>query len=161
MVTFLLSGFWHGANWTFLVWGSIHGLLSYFSLKETTTKSKLLLTTTSIFKTVKTFLIVTIAWVFFRANSLSEALYFLKGILIKSFTRNSLIEFKSFFLDYKLLIFLIVLFFIVEFFSRNKVFGLQTFDKFPKFSRYLIYYFIVFLISIYSSNNNQFIYFQF
>ena len=161
MVTFLLSGFWHGANWTFLVWGSIHGLLSYFSLKETTTKSKLLLTTTSIFKTVKTFLIVTIAWVFFRANSLSEALYFLKGILIKSLTRNSLIEFKSFFLDYKLLIFLIVLFFIVEFFSRNKVFGLQTFDKFPKFSRYLIYYFIVFLISIYSSDNNQFIYFQF
>lgn len=78
---FLLSGLWHGANWTFIVWGCIHG---FFVIVTNTINKKLGVTKNSVvisfFKIVFTFSIVTLAWIFFRANSMQQAITILTGI---------------------------------------------------------------------------------
>lgn len=81
--TFLLSGLWHGANWTFVIWGSLHGsylILSLWTQKIRTKflrmagleKYPLLLSAVQV---TTTFVLVSFAWIFFRANTLSDALY--------------------------------------------------------------------------------------
>lgn len=81
---FLISGFWHGANWTYIVWGMIHGLvyLLYFlsgeSKKEINASFKLSYLT----QTMVTFLLVSLAFVFFRSPSLTDSIGYLKGIFL-------------------------------------------------------------------------------
>jgi D-alanyl-lipoteichoic acid acyltransferase DltB (MBOAT superfamily) len=76
-VTFLVSGIWHGANWTFIVWGLIHGFAQIiekafgWNNKESKGFVKLL-------RIVGTFLLVTVAWVFFRMPTLSDSVMFIK-----------------------------------------------------------------------------------
>jgi alginate O-acetyltransferase complex protein AlgI len=157
MITFLLSGFWHGANWTFVVWGGIHGVFSHFSLTNLHSKFRLI----KVFSVLKTFLIVTIAWIFFRTNTITDSFLIVRSILTNSFSYVSYYEFKSIFIENQQLSYFVILFFIIEFFSRNKVFGLQTFDFLPKILKCFIYYFLILLILFYSTDNKQFIYFQF
>ena len=79
-VTFLISGIWHGANWTFVVWGCIHGLFQIFekmlgfNKRESGTVGKIV-------RTIITFLIINFAWIFFRMPSLQEAC----GVIIRIF----------------------------------------------------------------------------
>lgn len=87
LVTFLVSGLWHGANWTFLVWGALHGFYQIIGdmTKEFRDwfKDKLRLNKTFIlkfFQTIITFALVSFAWIFFRANSLSEARYIINNL---------------------------------------------------------------------------------
>lgn len=80
MVTMLLGGFWHGASWTFLIWGGYHGLL--LVLQRVLRLPRLL--QGAWFKPVSiltTFMAVSIGWVFFRAKTLSDALTILGGML--------------------------------------------------------------------------------
>ena len=83
MVVFILSGLWHGAAWTFIIWGTLHGLMMVIErliygnkLKNISDK----LTFTNVIRIITTFNIVTFAWIFFRINSLSDALYIIKEI---------------------------------------------------------------------------------
>lgn len=72
-IVFVISGFWHGANWTYIIWGVIHALLYipvFLSKGKPNNNSKI----KNILKTLFTFLIVTIAWVFFRAKNIHEAI---------------------------------------------------------------------------------------
>ena len=88
LITFLISGFWHGANWTFVIWGALHGLyVVFFGLTEnlwTRVSSALRLDRfqklANAFSTFITFSLVTYAWIFFRANNLSDAIYISKGL---------------------------------------------------------------------------------
>jgi len=85
MATFLLSGIWHGANWTFVAWGWLHGIALCIGVvaRRILPENRLLAKTPlRIAGTAATFAFVTLAWVFFRADSLSSAL----GILGKIFT---------------------------------------------------------------------------
>lgn len=90
MVTFLVSGLWHGASWNYVIWGGIHGLYqiigellmpvrnkisTIFGLKEDCATVKIL-------RTVVTFLLVALALVVFRAPNMSQALSFLKRIVV-------------------------------------------------------------------------------
>lgn len=76
-VTFLVSGIWHGANWTFIVWGLIHGFAQIiekalgWNNKESKGFVKLL-------RIAGTFVLVTVAWIFFRMPTLSDAMLFIK-----------------------------------------------------------------------------------
>lgn len=83
MIVFLVSGLWHGAAWTFVIWGALHGFFLVFSLLTSNTREKVesrvgltrfprLLDAWRLFGT---FHLVTFAWIFFRANSLSDAVY--------------------------------------------------------------------------------------
>lgn len=69
MIVFLVSGLWHGANWTFILWGALHGIASVFERIMHVSKWKL----PKFLKMTLTFLFVTFAWSLFRASSLSEA----------------------------------------------------------------------------------------
>lgn len=83
LITFLISGLWHGANWTYLIWGGLHGLYFIFSELTGTLWKRLsalfgrgkLPRLKIAFSTLTTFAITTFAWIFFRANSLADASY--------------------------------------------------------------------------------------
>lgn len=100
MAVFVISGLWHGANWTFVVWGALHG--SYFVLSLLTQKLRahwvqvLRLNAHPRFHTVLkmaiTFHLVLLAWIFFRANSLTEALLLLQQIFRLELTAEHLMS---------------------------------------------------------------------
>jgi len=75
VVTFLLSGVWHGANWTFVVWGLAHGIAVFVSHKKAKSKS------TSVLATIFTFTFVCLAWVLFRAENLRGAWEVFSGLV--------------------------------------------------------------------------------
>ena len=91
MIVFLVSGLWHGANWSFVVWGGIHGLYQVIAdlLKTSKTKirEKMNIKTDCIswklLQTVVTFGLVVFAWIFFRADTITDALRFIKRIIVK------------------------------------------------------------------------------
>jgi alginate O-acetyltransferase complex protein AlgI len=75
-IVMLLVGLWHGPSWTFVVWGALHGLyLSVESLLGLRVRNPRAPLSTKVVRTLLTFVLVTFAWVFFRANSLSDAGY--------------------------------------------------------------------------------------
>jgi D-alanyl-lipoteichoic acid acyltransferase DltB (MBOAT superfamily) len=73
LIVFLVSGLWHGANWTFVIWGTLHG--SYLVIGEFLKSKNLLPKVPRLVGVATTFVLVTFAWIFFRATSLSEALH--------------------------------------------------------------------------------------
>lgn len=97
-ITFLISGFWHGANWTFLFWGALHGV--YLILEVIIIKNKKPFFNrffiTRFFKRIFIFCLVSFAWVFFRSNSITDSF----TIIYKSFDFS-----KPLFLDLKTLFF--------------------------------------------------------
>lgn len=92
MVTFVISGLWHGANWTFLCWGMLHGML--LCIEKATGYSKQVVRSRleTFGRWLLMFVLVCFAWVFFRANTLADAGIVLRGIftnLSTPFTRVS------------------------------------------------------------------------
>lgn len=91
MITFLTSGLWHGASWSFVVWGGLHGLYQIIGDILKPVKQKLIRfgkVNTDNFsyrfgQIVVTFFLTTITWIFFRAGSLAEALYFIRRLFTK------------------------------------------------------------------------------
>ena len=87
-LVFLVSGFWHGANWTFIIWGALHGFYLVFALMLNSTKFIRGINSyfskrsryRDFFQIPLTFLLVTFAWIFFRSNNLSDAFYIIKKI---------------------------------------------------------------------------------
>ena len=84
IITFLVSGLWHGANWTFVVWGALHGfyqVIGQLTLRfRNRIKAKLHIRKNfvgKIISTLITFGFVSVGWVFFRANTISDAFYIL------------------------------------------------------------------------------------
>ncbi|MCK5539020.1 MAG: MBOAT family protein, partial [Bacteroidales bacterium] len=93
LVTFTISGLWHGANWTFIIWGFLNGLYLIPSLfykskttedRDTSSSRKLLFLGHSFIQVVTTFTLITISWVFFRSDSISGAFNY----LISMFSNN-------------------------------------------------------------------------
>ncbi len=73
-ITFLISGLWHGANWTFVVWGALNGF--YLILEVLVFKKR----RKGVFNVLLTFVLINFAWVFFRANSIEDAFFIIKRI---------------------------------------------------------------------------------
>lgn len=90
IITFLVSGIWHGANWTFIIWGLIHGLIQIiekqfgWAPKKSSTGTEATINNHSFFiacKIIITFLVVNFAWIFFRMPTISDAIKFIKKII--------------------------------------------------------------------------------
>jgi alginate O-acetyltransferase complex protein AlgI len=119
-LTFLVSGLWHGANWTFIIWGGLHGFYLVFAiwtkpLREKINKSLGLTKMPRLFgllQVIITCCLAIFAWVFFRANSLSDALYIIKSMLVLQPVEN--LNLFSFAADMYLSIILIVILFIAD-----------------------------------------------
>jgi alginate O-acetyltransferase complex protein AlgI len=105
-ITFVISGLWHGANWTFILWGSIHGfyLLSSIWIKKwqkpLIKKIKLSLAPLiyKYLQVISTFHLVLFAWIFFRANTVSDAFFIIKKIAVEVTTWNFVVLYKTEFL---------------------------------------------------------------
>jgi alginate O-acetyltransferase complex protein AlgI len=169
-LVFLISGLWHGASWTFIVWGAMHGI--YSVVERSWMKSNYYV---AHFKEKKfaivsgwvlTMIFVCIAWIFFRATSFTNAkeicLSAWKGILNLN---NYAIQFRGIGWkpsDLLLSLVLIILLFIFDFFSLKKNVFVRI-RSLPLPVRWAFYYAILFLILFYSSTDSaqNFIYFQF
>lgn len=89
LIVFIVSGFWHGANWTFIIWGALHGLylIGEIVLKKVNLPS---LFSNRLLQTLICFHLVVLGWIFFRAQNLSEALYIIREISVCNFDLLSL-----------------------------------------------------------------------
>jgi len=168
MIVFLLSGMWHGANWTFLIWGGLHGFYLVFSTFTHKLRQKIsslflldrFVYVKKIFAVIITFHLVLLGWIFFRANSLSDAFYILKHIF-SSFSINI----PTFGLDqsqwYTALLAVAVLL-IVHFAERKNSLS-NIIRSQPSILRWsLCFFLVIFVITMgYYDYSLQFIYFQF
>ena len=97
-VIFLVSGLWHGANWTFVAWGAVHAVLflplilldrNRSHTTDVVAQGKLLPSFKELLQVFSTFTLATLAWVFFRSESITEAAIYLKSIVINSNTGSN------------------------------------------------------------------------
>ncbi len=168
MVTFLVSGLWHGANWTFVIWGGIHGLI--LSLETVFRKSKPFSFVPNFIKGIFIFAVVCLAWVFFRADNVSDVFLIFKntsnGLLPQLKDPLALeLALRSFIPSSKEFINLgisLVLFGIIEILLYNQSFH-ELVAKWKRPLRWGMYYLILFWIMYFGAFNKgaQFIYFQF
>lgn len=170
MIVFLISGLWHGASWTFILWGGLHGLCQLIGKYESkitdkylVTKSALALTIIKFLNIASTFLIVNFLWSLFRANSIQDWLVMFSRLAIpmKKFDPFKLGMQKE---DFVFSIILIVLLMILEY-LHTKTDLYEFIQNRPLPVRWTIYMagiFIVILFGVYGTlSANSFIYFQF
>jgi D-alanyl-lipoteichoic acid acyltransferase DltB (MBOAT superfamily) len=161
-VIFLLSGFWHGANWTFIFWGLLNAL--YFLPLLVTNKNRknldiirgghAQLLFKDILGMVTTFLLVVIAWVFFRSDSVKDAFMYLYNIV-------QLNTEKGLQVSIGLVSPFILLMLFSEWKGRLGNFALDHIDRIPKIARVTFYYLLIICIVTFSDKSEGFIYFQF
>jgi len=83
LIVFLLSGLWHGANWTFIVWGGLNGIFLILAQWIRKKKGNILHKLPPVLSILTTFVLINITWIFFRAKSISEAFIILRKILFE------------------------------------------------------------------------------
>lgn len=165
-IIFLLSGLWHGANWTFIIWGGLNALyfLPSFVLKSNRkylsapSRERRLPSFHDFTKMLFTFFLTVIAWVFFRSDSAQAAFRFLGSLFVHPGSYLLL----SIYIKYSWLLILIALFVVVEWIGREKEYPLA--DLMPSLNplfRRAVYFILIFSIFWYNGVQQQFIYFQF
>lgn len=169
IIVFVVSGFWHGANWTFVAWGTLHALLfiplliSGRNRERTgmTAPGQLLPSLGDLLHMVMTFVLVDIAWVFFRAPDMVTAFQILETIPTDLFDNPGqlLLLARSLVTGPMPFVWLML---IVEWMQREKPHGLADLGKrFRPGLRWAAYYLIAGLILYHSGQEKSFIYFQF
>ena len=166
-IIFLVSGFWHGANWTFIVWGFLNALYIMPSIIFKTNRNNLdIVAQGRYFPTIKellsmllTFSLTAFAWIFFRAENLSHAWDIITRIFSKSLFQR--IEYQND--DFtKPVILLLFIFVLIEWLGREQKYAIEKMGViFSKGVRWSFYYVIVLIILYFSGANHEFIYFQF
>ena len=160
IIVFLVSGFWHGANWTFIIWGGIHAMLFLPLLlvnKNRRYIGNYKMTFAQIPKVVVTFLFVTIAWVFFRANSAMDAIDYITNIF--SFNGFSL---SLFYVNSKSLLFSFIIISSVFIMILYEFLAAQKNKKEVILSSYMAIFVAILIIFMgVFKNPSDFIYFQF
>ena len=161
-IIFLVSGFWHGANWTFIIWGLLNAL--YFLPLLLRNKNRVntdLVAEGRIFANVKemgqiltTFSLTVFAWIFFRANNLAHAIDYIKQMF----------QFKIGNLDLnvsKELPLLLLFFIAIEWLGRSNTFAIENMSRYPKVLRWSFYFGLILLLFQFAGQEQEFIYFQF
>ena len=166
-IIFIVSGLWHGANWTFIAWGALNAIyfLPLLLTKnnrvnlDLVAKGKPLPNLKELFLMLLTFSLTMFAWIFFRADSISHALNYISEIF--SPTILSLPEFSSKNRALMTLI-LVSIFVLIEWQGREYQFAIANFGlKWKRPLRYAVYILITITIFLFSDNEQEFIYFQF
>ena len=162
-IIFLVSGFWHGANWTFVAWGALNAIYFLPLLLSNKNRTNLdVVAQNRFFPTLKeffsifiTFGLTVFAWIFFRANNITHAFEYIKKIFsVSLFTKFEVFPIKVFSL--------IFIFIIIEWIGRRQEYALEKIGLQWKWQyRYVMYYVIVLFILIFGAKEQEFIYFQF
>jgi len=155
-----VSGFWHGANWTFIVWGGLNALFflpllltnrNRNNLNEVAS-ARIFPSLKEFFQIVFTFGLTTFAWIFFRAETITEAMNYIQNIF----------DFSNFIpevIRHKKVIPLLITFLLLEWFSRKQEYAIVLDKKY----RIVFYLLFAFMVLYYGSvqEKSSFIYFQF
>lgn len=169
MIIFLLSGLWHGANWTFVVWGVYHGALFLPLLLFSKNKRNrgTIVAEGRIFPSLKetmqmlvTFVLVMFGWIIFRADSIMQAIQYISNIFsvslfsVPKFSVSTQVIIQSFFG--------VILMMLIEWLNRSKRFGLDLYGiKISKVIRLALYLLLALIIFYFGGSGQVFIYNQF
>jgi D-alanyl-lipoteichoic acid acyltransferase DltB (MBOAT superfamily) len=162
IITFTVSGLWHGANWTYVFWGFLNGLY-YIPLmlmnkqKKNTSivaENRYLPSFVEFGSILLTFSLTILAWVFFRSESLSQAFDYI--------TRIFRFSHQEIDINYINFVYYILVFVLIEWIQRRKTHGLQI-EKMNIVFRWILYVLLVFVFFVMGNFNSdyEFIYFQF
>lgn len=164
-VIFILSGLWHGANWTYVAWGLYHSILFLPLILLGKNKCNIdIVAVNSTLPNLKecmnmlvTFILVTIGWIIFRSDNISIACNIIQKIMnVCAWERPELI------LTYKSPTLIAIIFcFIIEWINRKRKHCFEISWIRPLWIRIAIYYIVLLMIVLYSGKNITFIYFQF
>ena len=166
-IIFLVSGFWHGANWTFIVWGFLNALFIMPSIINNThrdhldivARGKLIPSFKELISVILTFSLTVFAWIFFRANNVTHAFHIIAEICSPSLI--TIPYFPGIGLA-KPVVLITILFFIVEWFGREQQYAIAHLGlKWDRPFRWAIYYAIIIAVFYFTGKQQQFIYFQF
>ncbi len=178
IITFTLSGLWHGANWTYIIWGALNGAYLISSIWVSNIKSQFIVESedkkrlsniTKLCKISTTFILICLSWIFFRARTVHEALYIISNLhtgwaeTIRKIISGSIpgmnfgLGAKEFVISCLLLLFILI----VHLLQRSKPLR-ETVKNLPTYPRWIFYYSAVLsIIYLGAYGENQFIYFQF
>ncbi|MBP6311891.1 MAG: MBOAT family protein [Flavobacteriales bacterium] len=157
MITFTVSGFWHGANWTYMAWGALHG--TYFIPEKDRAKRPAKVPQLSEFRQIaSTFLLVTFAWIFFRATSIHAALDHFKYMVLNIGESLGAIVLYCWRFEMAFILMLII----VEWRSRTDAYAMASMPR-ALVLRWCIYIFMIYavVLNINMRSTHEFIYFQF
>lgn len=163
-IIFLVSGFWHGANWTFVAWGFVNAvyflpllLLNRNRLNtDVVSPGKLFPSVREFLAIFATFFMTVVAWVFFRATDIHHAFAYLNNMFSRTlFTLPEKVYSPQ-------IVLVILVFFFIEWLQREKQHALEDIErKLPKIVRLGVYYSIIVVILFLGGDQQEFIYFQF
>ena len=174
-IIFLLSGFWHGANWTFVLWGAYHALLfvpllilnknrryrdtvATITLPDGTTKTKWLPSLKEAGQMLLTFALAVFGWIIFRAQDISQFGEVISTICSDSLFAIPFLKTRGFYIP---LFINIIILLAVEWLNRTESHGLTKISD-KCYIRYIVYYILIFIM-VYAqpTSDATFIYFQF
>jgi len=157
LFVFTLSGFWHGANWTFIIWGLLNGLFMIPNLLSGNKKQEKVSTSISIknlVAMVTTFSLITFTWIFFRSANVHQAFYYIQHLFSSSLIKYPVQHGMA------ITIPLIAILFLVEWLRKQEYQALQP-KNIPAILRYGIYVTMIIICLAFFKQNQSFIYFQF
>ncbi|MCP4438913.1 MAG: MBOAT family protein [Aureispira sp.] len=162
-IIFIVSGFWHGANWTFIVWGALNAIyflpLLLFNKNRNNlgivAEGKYLPSFREVWSMSITFGLTVIAWIFFRAANVGEALGYISEIF--SLSLFSMPEVRP-----SNLLLLIAVFVLIEWLGREREYAIeQLLLSKPKLLRWSFYLILILFVFLFQGKQQTFIYFQF
>jgi D-alanyl-lipoteichoic acid acyltransferase DltB (MBOAT superfamily) len=162
-IIFIVSGFWHGANWTFIVWGALNALYFLPLLLRNRNRintgeiadGRLMPSFIELKGILITFCLTLIAWIFFRAENVNHAFAYLNGLFSKSLFSIPQLRPTD-------LLLLIAVFMLIEWLGRTGAYALTNIEtKIPRVLRHVFYYLILISLFVFSGKPQEFIYFQF
>ena len=179
LVTFLVSGLWHGANFTFIAWGAIHGIFHIIEEQLKHIKEKYLnrfkiktnAFSFALIEIIITFIIVDLAWIFFRAATIHDAIHYIKRIFTRidlwTLFDGTLYSLGLDIFEMNILIialFILISFDLVKYIKKESIF--EFLSKQNLYFRWFVMLFLIFYIIVYGKygvgfDPKQFIYFQF
>ena len=160
-IIFLVSGLWHGANWTFVAWGAYHALLFLPLIllgknrryTNVIAEGKLLPSAREFIQMLTTFILAVFGWIIFRSENIAQSFDYISNIFQRDIVSIPQIP--------GLTILFIIVMLLTEWFTRAKEHGLVIDTIKYQWIRYCIYYALIFIILFFSSESETFIYFQF
>jgi len=165
VLVFVVSGFWHGANWTFIAWGLLNALfilpliISNQNRKnlDIAAKGKMLPGLNELVSILLTFGLTLIAWVFFRAASIRDAVSYLSEMFSRTLFSIPILPHGS-----RFIFIIIPLFIFIEWVGREQQYAIEKLGiRWSQPVRWAIYYMITFTIIYFAGHEQPFIYFQF
>jgi len=162
-IVFIVSGFWHGANWTFIAWGALNALmfLPLFIFKrnrknlDIVAQNRFFPSFREILNIGITFCLVSFGWIFFRSENIGSAFHYVSNIFSPTlFTLPEIFPINS-------ILFILALL-VIEWFGRDQQYAISNFgSKLPRLVRWIFYYGLLFAIFYFGGEKQPFIYFQF